>query len=92
MTLIKPQLVDHDLIKFPKKKPSKIQQQIKKQDNTKFYINFFMILILCVGGYVLYKRMMNKEQEKRENETNLLLFHQYVNDSLKENDENKINS
>jgi len=91
-TLIKPKLVDYDLIKFPKKKISKIQQKIVKQDNTKFYINLFMIFILCIGGYILYRRMITKEQVKIENDANLLFFHQYVTDSLNENEENKINS
>lgn len=95
MTLIKPKLVDYDLIKFPKKSPSKIQEKIVKQDNTKFYINLFMIFILCIGGYVLYRRMVTKDQVKTENDANLLFFHQYVTDSLNEtseNEENKINS
>ena len=91
-TLIKPKLVDYDLIKFPKKKPSNIQQRILKQDNTKFYINLFVIFILCIGGYILYRRMLTKDQMKIENDANLLFFHQYVTDSLNEKEENKINS
>lgn len=92
MALIKPKLVDYDLIKFPRKKTSKIQQKIVKQDNTKFYINLFMLFLLCIGGYVLYRRMITKEQVKIENDANLLFIHQYITDSLNENKENKINS
>tara|TARA_B100000963_G_C22612517_1_gene665554 strand:+ start:1095 stop:1391 length:297 start_codon:yes stop_codon:yes gene_type:complete len=98
MTLIKPKLVDYDLIKFPQKKASKIQQKIVKQDNTKFYINLFMIFILCIGGYVLYHRMTMKEQVTLENNANLLFLHQYITETLTkttetgENEENKINS
>ena len=91
-TLIKPKLVDYDLIKFPQKKTSKIKQKIVKQDNTKFYINLFILFILCIRGYVLYHRKIKKEQVKIENATNLLFFHQYVTDSLNEKEENKINS
>ena len=76
MTLIKPKLVDYDLIKFPKKNTSGIQKRIVKQDNTKFYINLFVIFILCIGGYILYRRMLTKDQIKIENDANLLFFHQ----------------
>ena len=96
MNLIKPKLVDYNLIKFPKKKPTKIQQKIHhkmqqktmKQDNSKFYLNLFMILILCIGGYALYYRMKNKEKERLELEANILFIDEYVNNSLREiNDE-----
>lgn len=83
MNLIKPKLVDYNLIKFPKKKPTKIQQKIVKQDNSKFYLNLFMILILCIGGYALYYRMKNKEKERLELEANILFIDEYVNNSLK---------
>ena len=83
MNLIKPKLVDYKLIKFPKKKPTKIQQKIVKQDNSKFYLNLLMILILCIGGYALYYRMKNKEKERIELEANILFIDEYVNNSLK---------
>lgn len=91
MNLIKPKLVDYNLIKFPKKKPTKIQQiihykmqpKIMKQDNSKFYLNLLMILILCIGGYALYYRMKNKEKERLELEANILFIDEYVNNSLK---------
>ena len=83
MDLIKPKLVDYNLIKFPKKKPTKIQQKIVKQDNSKFYLNLLMILILCIGGYALYYRMKNKEKERLELEANILFIDEYVNNSLK---------
>jgi hypothetical protein len=84
MNLIKPKLVDYNLIKFPKKKTSKIQQKIVKQDNSKFYLNLFMIFVLCIGGYALYYRMKNKEKERIELEANILFIDEYVNNSLKE--------
>tara|TARA_Y100000817_G_C16677118_1_gene464183 strand:- start:54 stop:326 length:273 start_codon:yes stop_codon:yes gene_type:complete len=82
MNLIKPKLVDYSLIKYPKKKPTIIQKKIVKQDNSKFYLNLFMVLILCIGGYTLYYRMQNKEKEKKELEQNIILLDKYVNDSL----------
>ena len=84
MNLIKPKLVDYNLIKFPEKKLTNIQQKIVKQDNSKFYLNLFMIFILCIGGYALYYRMKNKEKERIELEANILFIDEYVNNSLKE--------
>ena len=75
-------MVDHSLIKYPKKKTSIIQKRIVKQDNSKFYLNLCMVLILCIGGYALYYRMQNKEKEQKELEQNILLLDKYVNDSL----------
>ena len=82
MNLIKPKLVDHSLIKYPQKKPTKIQNKIVKQDNTKFCLNLVMLMILAIGGYALYYRMQNKEKEQKELETNILLLDKYVTDSL----------
>ena len=52
--------------------------------NSKFYLNLFMIFILCIGGYALYYRMKNKEKERIELEANILFIDEYVNNSLKE--------
>jgi hypothetical protein len=89
MNLIKPKLVDHSLIKYPKKKPTIIQKKIVKQDNGKFYLNLFMVMILAIGGYALYYRMQNKEKEQIELETNILLLDKYVTDSLSVKEEKK---
>lgn len=93
MNLIKPKLVDYNLIKFPKKKPTIIQTKISKQDNTKFYLNFFLILILLLGCYILYYRMKNKDKERIELEANILFLDEYVNSNLNNNkiDKNVIN-
>lgn len=83
MNLIKPKLVDYDLIKFPKKNNIK-KKKIIKQDNTKFYLNAFVIIILFFGGYALYYRMINKEKKRVELEENILFLESYVNNSLKD--------
>lgn len=82
MNLIKPKLVDYDLIKFPKK--NNIKKKIIKQDNIKFYLNAFVIIILFLGGYALYYRMKNKEKKRVELEENILFLESYVNNSLKD--------
>jgi len=91
MNLIKPKLVDHSLIKLPQKKPTKIQHKIVNQDNSKIYLNLFMLFILGIGAYALYYRMKNKEKERIELDTNILLLNDYVTNSLKGKNESREN-
>ena len=78
----KPRLVDYNLIDFPKKQITNIQRKIVKQDNTKFYVNLVMVVILCIGGYILYYRMHNRINMIDENKANLLFINEYINQSL----------
>ena len=86
----KPQLVDYDLIQFPKKQITNIQKQIVKQDNTKLYINLIMIAILCIGGYILYHRMKNKINMIQENNANIMFLNEYINYSLNNSENNNL--
>ena len=85
MNKIKPKLIDYNFINLPQKKISEIQKKIVSTDNTKLYLNLFMILILGIGVYVLYNRMKNKENIMNENRANILFLNEYINNSL-END------
>ena len=80
----KPRLVDYNLIDFPKKKITNIQKKIVKQDNTKFYVNLTMVIILLIGGYILYGRMKNRINMIQENNAKLLFLNEYINHSLEE--------
>lgn len=93
MNKIKPKLIDYNFIDLPIKKVSEIQKKIVNTDNTKLYINLFMILILGIGIYVLYNRMKNKENIINENRANILFLNEYVNNSIENNNipENKEN-
>ena len=93
MNKIKPKLIDYNFIDLPIKKVSEIQKKIVNTDNTKLYINLFMILILGIGIYVLYNRMKNKENIINENRANILFLNEYVNNSIENNNipENKKN-
>lgn len=82
MNKIKPKLIDYNFIDLPQKKISEIQKKIINTDNTKLYLNLFMILILGIGVYVLYSRMKNKENIINENRANILFLNEYVNNSL----------
>ena len=80
----KPNLVDYNLINFPKKQITKIQKKISNSDHTKLYINIFMVLILFLGLYLLYYRMKTKINTIEENNANLLFINEYINHSLGE--------
>ena len=82
MNKIKPKLIDYNFIDLPQKKISEIQKKIVNTDNTKLYLNLFMIFILGIGIYVLYSRMKNKENIVNENRANILFLNEYVNNSL----------
>ena len=78
----KPSLIDYNLIEFPKKELSELQKKIIKTDNTKLYLNLFMISILLLGIYVLYSRMTEKEEVDNKNQKNILFLNEYINNSL----------
>jgi hypothetical protein len=78
----KPSLVDYNFINFPKKELSELQKKIIKTDNSKLYLNLFMISILCIGIYVLYSRMTEKEEIDSKNKKDILFLNEYINNSL----------
>ena len=41
-----------------------------------------MVVILCIGGYILYYRMQNRINMIDENKANLLFINEYINQSL----------
>tara|TARA_Y100001970_G_scaffold219682_1_gene269600 strand:+ start:709 stop:954 length:246 start_codon:yes stop_codon:yes gene_type:complete len=78
----KPKLVDYSLIH---KKPKVIQKpkiEIKNINNS-FIINFIGFLILCIGGLVLYLRLIKKETNELDKQNIIIGFHQYVKDNIK---------
>ena len=86
----KPKLVDYNLIQFPQKQITNIQKKIVKQDNSKLYINLLMIIILCIGGYLLYYRMKNKINMIQENNANIMFLNEYINSSLNNSENNNL--
>jgi len=81
MRLIKPKLVDYNFVDFPQK-INEIQIKIQSTDNSKLYLNIFMVSILCIGAYTLYNRMINKDKMDNENRANILFLNEYINSSL----------
>ena len=45
-----------------------------------------MVIILGIGAYLLYNRMIHKEEMNYENNANLLFLHEYINQSLMNNE------
>lgn len=90
MDKIKPNLIDYNLINFPKKLISPIKKKIVNTDNTKLYINLVMLGLLIIGIYILYYRNQNKSKYNEENELNLLLINEYINNSLNNNKDKNI--
>ena len=65
---MKPKLVDYSL--FSKKKvyiqSQKINQpKIIQNNDISFLINIIIVLIIFIGGYLLYKRYKNKDENKK---------------------------
>ena len=65
---MKPKLVDYSI--FVKKKipsqPEKINQpKIIQNNDFGFLINIIILLILFIGGYLLYKRYKNKDENNK---------------------------
>ena len=82
MNKIKPKLIDYNFIDLPQKKISEMKKKIMNTDNSKLYLNLFMIFILGIGVYILYNRMKNKENIMNENRANILFLNEYINNSL----------
>ena len=83
---IKPRLVDpkwmhpipisKPIIRVIKEPPTQSTQDIS------FYFNLIAFLILAIGGFLLYKRMCNREKDEQDKQTSILSFNQYVQDNL----------
>ena len=82
----KPRLVDYSLFvkpKVPVQKPKRIiQPEIKSGDNS-FIINLVSILILGIGGLMMYYRLIEKTKKDLDKQTTILNFHSYVTDNIK---------
>tara|TARA_B100000212_G_C27358523_1_gene527047 strand:+ start:272 stop:526 length:255 start_codon:yes stop_codon:yes gene_type:complete len=63
-----PKLVDYSMFKKKVKiEPPKIKEvkKIPVKTNYSFFINSAIILIILIGGYLLYQRYKNKDENKK---------------------------
>ena len=83
----KPRLVDYSL--FHEKKPKIKLKEIKKPvleskpSNNSFMINCIGLLILCIGGLLMYQRLIDREKDELEKQNTIIGFHQYVKENIK---------
>tara|TARA_B100001121_G_C18672965_1_gene614832 strand:- start:1404 stop:1652 length:249 start_codon:yes stop_codon:yes gene_type:complete len=79
----KPKLVDYSLFQEPMKKiVPKTVVMPTKSDNS-LLINLIGLMILCIGGILIYQRYIDKEKKEIEKQNVLLGFHQYVKENIK---------
>jgi hypothetical protein len=79
----KPNLVDYSLFQGPVKKiVQKTSVMPTKSDNS-LLINLIGIMILCIGGILIYQRYVDKGKKEIEKQNVLLGFHQYVKENIK---------
>ena len=80
----KPKLVDYSLFQVPpvKKVVQKTVLMPTKSDNS-LLINLIGLMILCIGGILIYQRYIDKEKKEIEKQNVILGFHQYVKENIK---------
>ena len=79
--MIKPSLVDYDLLK---PKPKLIQKIIPKtlpeiRNERRMYINITICLLILLGGILLYYRKQDKEKRVEEYNQNVTHLYNLVN-------------
>jgi len=88
---IKPRLVDprwmHPKRPVPVSTPVRVikeppTQSTQDTQDISFYFNLIAFLILAIGGFLLYKRLCNRETDEQDKQTRILTFNQYVQDNL----------
>ena len=65
---MKPKLVDYSLFVQKKVsiKPQKINQpKVNQSNDFGFLINIIIVLVIFIGGYLLYKRYKNKDENNK---------------------------
>ena len=79
----KPKLVDYNLFQEPVKNIVKKTSVITTKSDNSLLINLIGIMILCIGGILIYQRYIEKEKKELEKQNVILGFHQYVKENIK---------
>lgn len=79
----KPKLVDYSLIQGPTKNIVKNPNTIPTKNDNSLLINLIGLMILCIGGIIVYQRYIDKEKKEIEKQNVILGFHQYVKENIK---------
>jgi len=78
----KPKLVDYSLIHEPIKRVVKPTPSLPTKGDNSLLINLIGIMILCIGGIIIYQRYVEKETKEIEKQNVILGFHQYVKENI----------
>ena len=78
----KPKLVDYSLIQGPIKRVVKPTSYLATKGDNSLLINLIGIMILCIGGIIIYQRYAVKETKEIEKQNVILGFHQYVKENI----------
>jgi hypothetical protein len=78
----KPKLVDYSLIQGPIKRVVKPTSSSPTKGDNSLLINLIGIMILCIGGIIIYQRYVEKETKEIEKQNVILGFHQYVKENI----------
>jgi len=79
----KPKLVDYSLFQEPVRKILQKTSIIPTKNDNSLLINIIGLLILCIGGILIYQRYIDKEKKEIEKQKVILGFHQYVKENIK---------
>jgi hypothetical protein len=79
----KPKLVDYSLFQEPVKKIIQKTYVIPTKSDNSLLINLIGMMILCIGGILIYQRYIEKEKKELEKQNVILGFHQYVKENIK---------
>lgn len=79
----KPKLVDYSLFQEPVKKIVQKTSVIPTKSDNSLLINLIGLMILCIGGILIYQRYVDKGKKEIEKQNVLLGFHQYVKENIK---------
>jgi hypothetical protein len=79
----KPKLVDYSLFQGPVKKILQKTSVMPTKSDNSLLINLIGMMILCIGGILIYQRYIEKENKELEKQNVILGFHQYVKENIK---------
>ena len=79
--MITPSLTNFaDFVEKPKPVIPKTPKQIQRSVN--WYLNILLFLIICIGGFFLYRKYKNKEKHQEETVQKLKQFDTYLQENI----------
>ena len=79
----KPKLVDYSLFQGSVGKIIQKTSVMPTKSDNSLLINLIGLMILCIGGMLIYQRYIDKGKKEIEKQNIILGFHQYVKENIK---------